>query len=167
MLAAFWVANDAKSKELNADIWTIFVFWSALIFLPIYLIVRQTKVRNEDHHLNKVSFYTTRTLLNQYNSKMKILSIIGIVWFSFLFVTILFAWALPNPDYDFLLSYVFFGLLYAIIFSIISLKASIKKNKLSNKSLIKTLNDLGDLKEKGLITNEEFQQQKDFILQGK
>jgi hypothetical protein len=167
VLAAYWVSKDAKAKGLNTDIWTILVLLGAPFFLPAYLIVRNTNTKSDDSPQGDISFSTPQLLLNKHKSTMKILSIIGIVWFSFLFVAILFSWDDPYTDYDTLVSWGLYGILYAIPFSIITLIISLKKSKLSNKNLTVALQNLGELKSKGIITEEEFQQQKNYILQGK
>ncbi len=167
LLAAYWVSKDAKGKGLNADIWTILVFLGTLFFLPAYLIVRNTNTKSDDDICSgNLSFLSLQLLLNKYNSNMKTLSIIGIIWFSLLFIVILFSWADPYPDYDILVSWGLLGLLYAIPFSIIMLVISLKKRKLSNKNIATALKDLGELKTNGIITEEEFRQQKEYILRG-
>ncbi len=167
VLAAIWVSRDAKKRGLSTDIWTILAFLAAPIVLPLYLVVRETKIINNDNLLAKASFITTQKLLTKYNSNMKTLSIIGIIWYLFIFGAFVSVLDDPYPDYDNAIFYVFLGFLYAILFAIIMLVISFKKAKLSNKRLTLALKNLGELKENGILTDEEFSQQKSFILQGK
>jgi hypothetical protein len=43
--ASFWVYKDAKSREMNATVWSIFVLLLLIIGLPLYFIVRKPKVK--------------------------------------------------------------------------------------------------------------------------
>jgi len=87
---------------------------------------------------------------------MKVMSIIGIVWFSlsFLFIT-----AFMNVDLEAAAGWGILGMAYAIPYSIVGLvksKNASKKETNVTQELIK----LAELKEKGVLTEDEFQTKK-------
>lgn len=41
---AYWVFQDARSRDMNATGWSIGVFLLLIIFLPAYFIVRKPKI---------------------------------------------------------------------------------------------------------------------------
>lgn len=87
---------------------------------------------------------------------MKIMSIIGIIWFSLSFLFIL---VFLNEDMEAAAGWGLLGMLYAIPYSIVGL---VKSNKSSNKEMNVTqeLIKLSELKEKGVLTDDEFQAKK-------
>ena len=84
------------------------------------------------------------------------MSIIGIIWFSlsFLFIAVLL-----NEDMEAAAGWGILSMLYAIPYSIVGL---VKSNKSSNKEMNVTqeLIKLSELKEKGVLTDDEFQAKK-------
>lgn len=87
---------------------------------------------------------------------MKTMSIIGIVWFSLSF---LFMMAFLNTNMPASAGWGLLGMLYAIPFSIVGLVKSVQSKKPNNPVTQELLN-LYELKEKGVITEEEFQAMK-------
>lgn len=87
---------------------------------------------------------------------MKTMSIIGIVWFSLSF---LFMMAFLNTNMPASAGWGLLGMLYAIPFSIVGLVKSVQSKK-SDNSVTQELLNLYELKEKGVITEEEFQAMK-------
>jgi hypothetical protein len=87
---------------------------------------------------------------------MKIMSIIGIVWFSLSLLCIL---AFLESDLEASAGWGMLGMLYAIPFAIVGL---VKSNKKENKevSVMQELLKLNDLKEKGILSEDEFQAKK-------
>ena len=87
---------------------------------------------------------------------MKTMSIIGIVWFSLSF---LFMMAFLNTNMPASAGWGLLGMLYAIPFSIVGLVKSVQSKKPDN-SITQELLNLFELKEKGVITEDEFQAMK-------
>ena len=87
---------------------------------------------------------------------MKIMSIIGIVWFSLSLLCIL---AFINSDMEASAAWGFLGMLYALPYAIVGLVNSNKKTK-TEKSATQELIELAELKEKGILTEDEFQAKK-------
>lgn len=96
---------------------------------------------------------------------MKVLSIIGIVWFSFSLISVIY---FSNSDTYAAAGWGMLGLLYAIPFSIICLMRSTKSPDSSAVNDFSTatidLLKLNELKEKGILTEEEFQKKKEDLL---
>lgn len=91
---------------------------------------------------------------------MKVMSIIGIVWFT---LSMFFMLSLINEDMKVAAGWGFFGLLYAIPYSITMLVLSNKQSKL-NVNTSDELIKLHDLKEKGILTEKEFNLKKAQLL---
>ena len=87
---------------------------------------------------------------------MKTMSIIGIVWFSLSFLCIAL---LIKQDVEAAAGWGILGMLYALPYSIVGL---VKSKKSSNKEINVTqeLIKLSELKEKGVLTDDEFQAKK-------
>jgi len=85
---------------------------------------------------------------------MKTMSIIGIVWFSISLLCIL---AFYETDLDASTGWGMLGMLYAIPYSIVSL---INSNKIGENSSYNDLIKLNDLKEKGILSEDEFNSKK-------
>ena len=92
---------------------------------------------------------------------MKAMSIIGIVWFSLslLFVII----ALVDYDPDISAAFGILGLLYALPLAITVLVKSSEKQK-TKRNVIQELFTLNELKEKGILSEDEFQVRKNELL---
>ncbi|MBM3453500.1 MAG: SHOCT domain-containing protein [Bacteroidetes bacterium] len=89
---------------------------------------------------------------------MKIMSIIGIVWFS---LSLLFILALFESDLEAAAGWGMLGMLYAIPLSIVGLiNSNNEKKSNSYNELIK----LSELKEKGIISEDEFKSKKNDLL---
>ena len=85
------------------------------------------------------------------------MSIIGIVWFSLSFILII---NFNNSrTYEAAVGWGVLGMLYAIAYSIVGLIQSYKKNHVA-KSAIQQLIELAELKEKGILSEDEFQAKK-------
>ena len=84
------------------------------------------------------------------------MSIIGIILFS---LSLLIIVANYTTDYAGALSWGIIGLLYAIPYSIVGLVKSNKKHKVKI-SVTQELISLSELKEKGILTEDEFQAKK-------
>ena len=91
---------------------------------------------------------------------MKTMSIIGIVWFS---ISFLFIISFIDSDANAAIGWGILAILYALPFSIAVLVQSNKKN-ISSIGFSNELNILHELKEKGALTEEEFQQQKEILM---
>lgn len=89
---------------------------------------------------------------------MKIMSIIGIVWFSLSLLCIL---AFYESDLEAAAGWGLLGMLYAIPLSIVGL---INSNKKQNNSSYQELLKLNELKEKGIISESEFNSKKNDLL---
>lgn len=87
---------------------------------------------------------------------MKVMSIIGIIWFSFSLICVV---GFSNNMNDEAVGWGILGMLYAIPYSIVGLIQSIKKNKVE-KSTTQQLIELAELKEKGILSEDEFQAKK-------
>lgn len=85
---------------------------------------------------------------------MKTMSIIGIVWFSISLLCIL---AFYETDLDAAIGWGMLGMLYAIPYSIVGL---INSNKIRENSSYNELIKLNDLKEKGILSEDEFNSKK-------
>ncbi|WP_256761589.1 SHOCT domain-containing protein [Cohnella sp. WQ 127256] len=92
---------------------------------------------------------------------MKVMSIIGIVWFSLCLIFILGLAASDNAESA--AGWGMLGLFYALPFSIVALVKS-----LGNTKPIANVHDqllkLNELKEKNIITEEDFNKKKDVLL---
>lgn len=92
---------------------------------------------------------------------MKVMSIIGIVWFAFCLILIIALAGSNNPEAA--AGWGILGLLYGVPFSIVALVKS-----LGNKKPIINVHDqllkLNELKEKNIITDEDFNKKKDVLL---
>lgn len=89
---------------------------------------------------------------------MKIMSIIGIVWFSLSLLCIL---AFYESDLEAASGWGLLGMLYAIPLSIVGL---INSNKKQNNNSYQELLKLNELKEKGIISESEFNSKKNDLL---
>jgi len=91
---------------------------------------------------------------------MKVMSIIGIVWFSFsLFCIIVFF----ESDLDASAGWGMLGMFYAIPLAIVGLVTSNKPKKELN--VTQELLKLSELKEKGVLSEDEFQAKKKDLLE--
>lgn len=91
---------------------------------------------------------------------MWVMSIIGVVWFSLSLICI---FAFADTDIDAALGWGMLGLAYAIPYSIVGIVTT-KKKKGSGLDGTQELVKLNQLKEKGILTDDEFQQKKQEIL---
>ncbi|MEJ6492522.1 MAG: SHOCT domain-containing protein [Flavobacteriales bacterium] len=91
---------------------------------------------------------------------MKVMSIIGIVWFSLSFICVV---GFSNGMNDEAVGWGMLGMLYAIPYSIVGIVQSNKKNKIE-KSANQQLIELAELKEKGILSEDEFQAKKNDLL---
>jgi hypothetical protein len=91
---------------------------------------------------------------------MKVLSIIGIVWFS---ISILFIISFIETDPNAAAGWGILGLLYAIAFAIVGLVKSLAKVKPSI-NIHDQLLKLNELKEKNIISEEDFAKKKEEFL---
>lgn len=84
------------------------------------------------------------------------MSIIGIIWFSLSLILII---AFSNSDLEAAMGWGILGMLYAIPFSIVGL---IKSKKKTNEqfNVTQELLKFSELKEKGILTEDEFQAKK-------
>jgi hypothetical protein len=89
---------------------------------------------------------------------MKVMSIIGVVWFT---LSLLFILGSYEIDVEYSAAWGMLGMLYAIPFSIFCLVES-NKRKSSNSYL--NLINLNELKEKGIISDAEFNSKKNELL---
>ena len=87
---------------------------------------------------------------------MKVMAIIGIVWFS---ISILCIGSLQNSLNDEAVGWGYLGLLYAIPFAIVVLVQTNKKET-PDKNVTQELLKLNELKEKGILSEDEFQSMK-------
>jgi hypothetical protein len=87
---------------------------------------------------------------------MKVMSIIGIVWFSLSLICVI---GFSNSMNDEAVGWGMLGMLYAIPYSIVGLIQSNKKNQ-TEKSATQQLIELAELKEKGILSEDEFQAKK-------
>jgi hypothetical protein len=91
---------------------------------------------------------------------MWVMSIIGIVWFS---LSLLFILAFMDTDVDAAMGWGFLGMLYAIPYAIVGIVTT-KKSKKHEATSMQELISLNELKEKGILTDDEFQLKKQAIL---
>ncbi|MHA8093236.1 SHOCT domain-containing protein [Aquirufa regiilacus] len=91
---------------------------------------------------------------------MKVLSIIGIVWFSLCFV---FIAAFAKNNLLAAAGWGIFGLMYAIPYSIVGLVKSRNGNNVY-RNFSEELKILAELKEKGILSEDEFQFKKKQLL---
>lgn len=89
---------------------------------------------------------------------MKAMSIIGIVWFTLSLLGILGSYEIDLEESS---AWGFLGMLYAIPFSIFCLVESNKRK--SNNSYLNLMN-LSELKEKGILSDAEFNSKKNELL---
>jgi hypothetical protein len=87
---------------------------------------------------------------------MKVMAIIGIVWFS---ISILCIGEFQNSLNDEAVGWGYLGLLYAIPFAIVVLVQTNKKET-PDKNVTQELLKLNELKEKGILSEDEFQSMK-------
>ena len=95
---------------------------------------------------------------------MKVMSIIGIVWFSLSMLCVL---GFSDSDPDASLGWGILGLIYAIAFAIVALVQSLKRprhHQQPQQTVYDHLLQLNDLKEKNIITEEEFNHRKQSLL---
>ena len=85
------------------------------------------------------------------------MSIIGIVWFS---ISFLFIGILLDQDTEAAAGWGILGMLYAIPYSIVGLIKSTKNSSNKEMNAIQELIKLSELKEKGILTDDEFQAKK-------
>jgi fumarate reductase subunit C len=91
---------------------------------------------------------------------MKVMSIIGIVWFS---ISLLFIISFIESDPNAAAGWGILGMLYAIAFAIVALVKSLSKAK-PNVNVHDQLLKLNELKEKNIISEEDFAKKKDIVL---
>ncbi|CAM3653922.1 SHOCT domain-containing protein [Rheinheimera salexigens] len=91
---------------------------------------------------------------------MWVMSIIGIVWFS---LSLIFILAFMDTDVDAAMGWGMLGMLYAIPYAIVGIVTTKKKSKDDSTSMQQLIN-LNELKEKGILTDDEFQFKKQQIL---
>lgn len=91
---------------------------------------------------------------------MWVMSIIGVVWFS---LSIIFIFAFMDTDIEAAIGWGMLGMVYAIPYSIVGIVTT-KKKKGSGLDGTQELIKLNELKEKGILTDNEFQQKKHDIL---
>jgi hypothetical protein len=91
---------------------------------------------------------------------MKVMSIIGIVWFS---LSLLFIVSLIESDPNAAAGWGILGLLYAIAFAIVALVKSLSKAK-PIVNVHDQLLRLNELKEKNIISEEDFIKKKEVLL---
>ena len=91
---------------------------------------------------------------------MKVMSIIGIIWFS---ISLIFLFAFMQDDTQASIGWGMLGLLYAIPYSITGLVIALKNQKNSTDS-INELIKLSELKDKGILTETEFQAKKETLI---
>jgi hypothetical protein len=87
---------------------------------------------------------------------MKIMSIIGIIWF---ILCLILSLTFADYDPDASIGWGIFGLLYAVSYSIVGLTTSLNSSKRPYNVTLELIK-LAELKEKGLITNEEYLERK-------
>ncbi len=87
---------------------------------------------------------------------MKVMSIIGIVWFSLSFICMI---AFINSNIEAAAGWGVLGILYAIPYSIVGLVISINASK-KETTVTQELMKLMELKEKGVLSEDEFQAKK-------
>lgn len=87
---------------------------------------------------------------------MKVMSIIGIVWFSLSLICIA---AFLGSDSESAAGWGVLGMLYAIPYSIVGLVKSSNASK-KGTNITQELIKLAELKEKGILTEDEFQAKK-------
>jgi hypothetical protein len=92
---------------------------------------------------------------------LKILSIIGIAWFSFSFIIIC---ALSSSNPNGAAGWGILGLLYAIAYAIVGLIQSLKKVNKPEINVHNQLLKINELKEKSIITEEESTKMKNDLL---
>lgn len=91
---------------------------------------------------------------------MKVMSIIGIVWFS---ISLIFLLAFMHDDIKASIGWGMMGLMYAIPYSITGLVIAMKNQKKSTDSMNELIK-LNELKDKGILTEEEFQAKKQELI---
>jgi hypothetical protein len=92
---------------------------------------------------------------------MKVMSIIGLVWFSLCLLLSIFLFV--SDDVQASAKYGMTGILFAIPLAIVGLVESSKKNK-TEINVTQELLKLHELKEKGVLTEDEFQTRKTNLL---
>jgi len=88
---------------------------------------------------------------------MRVMSIIGIVWFS---LSLFCLFAFMDVDVDASLGWGLLGLLYALPYSITGLVLSLKTTNTNSSSSMNDLLKLNELKENGILSEKEFQEHK-------
>lgn len=161
---SYWVARDASIRKMNAKVWAVLVLLFSIIVLPIYFIVRKPKMESSNHYKNGAFPKSHTSRLNSKSKTMRVMSIIGIVFFSLcLFLMIVF-WGEEPSDDEAAAGIALWGILYAIALAIVGVVSTTKKSKPQQFDLANELNKLATLKEKGVITEDEFNQRKALIL---
>jgi len=161
---SFWVAYDASKRNMSAKTWAILVLLLSIIVLPIYFILRKPKMESSNHSKNGANLKSHMSRNNSKSTSMKVMSIIGIVFFSICFIFMLAFWGDEPSNDEAAASIAFWGILYGIALSIVGTVSASKKVRTQKIDLANELNKLANLKEKGIITEEEFNQQKVIIL---
>jgi len=91
---------------------------------------------------------------------LKVMSIIGIIWFSLSLIFIVYLNKIGNVQAS--LGWGILGMLYAIPYSIVGLNMSARKNKSAN--VLQDLLRLHELKDKSVFTEDEYQEWKAKLL---
>ena len=92
---------------------------------------------------------------------MKIMSIIGIAWCGLSLICVL---GFIDADIEASAGWGMLGLLYAVPYSITGLVLTLKNEKNNTSGSINDLLELNELKEKGILTESEFQTHKDRLI---
>ncbi len=161
--ASFWVNKDANSRGMNAKVWTVFILFFSILSLPIYFIFRKTKVESSNHIKNRENLKSLKSRINSKNKSMKVMSIIGIVFLSLCLLLMIVFFDEEPPDEEAAAGIAIWGLLYGMALAIVGVVSASKKTKSQITDFATELNKLAELKEKGIITEDEFNQQKTMI----
>lgn len=94
---------------------------------------------------------------------MKVMSIIGIVVFSIILLFIIVLSLEPAGD-EAAANIAIWGILYGLSLSIVGVASSAKQSKSQITDITLELTKLSTLKDKGIISEEEFIQQKNYLL---
>lgn len=161
---SFWVFNDAVKRNMNAKVWTVLVLLLLIVMLPVYLIVRKPKSESSNQFKNGAFPKNHTNKVNQKKTTMKVMSIIGIVLFSLCLLLMIAFWVEEPADEEAAAGIALWGILYGIALSIVGIVSLSKKTKSHPVDLVSELTKLANLREKGLISEEEFNQQKAVIM---
>lgn len=91
---------------------------------------------------------------------MWVMSIIGVIFFS---LVLIFMIGVSDTDLEAAIGLGLLGMVYGIAYSIVGI-ATTRKKKRSNPDSTQELIRLNELKEKGILTDDEFQRKKQEIL---